>query len=133
MLKASSRLSEYLTGAADDTSSMRINMRHMTLHMAWSGSPAPGQQADPLPGHGRAGQIPVEQARGLVRGPGGKARDELAAKARILEAVHPDAQEVGIHAAWKSAEARYRYYVSCPQCGAELRMEFDRIQVAGMR
>ena len=129
MLKASSRLSEYLTGAADDTSSMRINLQHMPLHMAWSGSPA------------RLGNKPI---RYLVMDELDKyqsskreaSSEDLAEKrvttwrrkARIWKLSTPTLKNVGIHAAWTSAEVRYRYHVVCPYCGAELLMDFERIK-----
>jgi phage terminase large subunit GpA-like protein len=129
MLKASARLSEYLTGAADDLSSMRINLRHMPLHMAWSGSPA------------RLGNKPI---RYLIMDELDKyqsskreaSSEDLAEKrvttwrrkARIWKLSTPTLKDVGIHAAWKAAEARYRYHVVCPYCGVELLMEFDRIK-----
>ncbi len=129
MLKASARLSEYLTGAADDLSSMRINLRHMPLHMAWSGSPA------------RLGNKPI---RYLIMDELDKyqsskreaSSEDLAEKrvttwrrkARIWKLSTPTLKDVGIHAAWKAAEARYRYHVVCPYCGSELLMEFDRIK-----
>lgn len=129
MLKASPRLSEYLTGIADDTSSMRINLRHMPVHMAWSGSPA------------RLGNKPI---RYLVMDELDKYQSskreassaDLAEKrvttwrrkARIWKLSTPTIKGAGIHAAWTTAEARYLYYVVCPYCGAELLMEFDRIK-----
>ena len=129
MLKDSARLSEYMTGAADDASSMRINLRHMPIHMAWSGSPA------------RLGNKPI---RYLILDELDKyqssrreaSSEDLAEKrvttwrrkARVWKLSTPTLKDVGIHTAWKSAEARYRYHVPCPYCGAELLMDFERIK-----
>jgi phage terminase large subunit GpA-like protein len=129
MLKASTRLSEYLTGMADDLSSMRINLRHMPLHMAWSGSPA------------RLGNKPIrylvldelDKYQSSKREASSEALAEKRVttwrrKARIWKLSTPTLKGVGIHAAWTTAEARYRYHVVCPYCGAELLMEFERIR-----
>ena len=40
MLQSSPRLREYITGTADDIGSLRIKLAHLTIYMAWSGSPA---------------------------------------------------------------------------------------------
>ena len=40
MLRDSARLREYITGASDDMGSLRIRLAHLTIYMAWSGSPA---------------------------------------------------------------------------------------------
>lgn len=128
MLRASRRLSEYLTGSADDLSSLRINLAHMTIHMAWSGSPA------------RLGNKPV---RYLVLDELNKyqssrreaSSEDLAEKrvttwrrkARIWKISTPTIKNAGIHAAFEGAEARFRYHVSCAACGAEQLMRFEGI------
>ena len=129
MLTASARLSEYLTGAADDLSSKRINLCHMSLHMAWSGSPA------------RLGNKPIrylvldelDKYQSSKREASSKdlAQKRVVTwrrKARIWELSTPTHKNVGIHAEWDAAEARYRFHVVCPHCGVELLMEFARIK-----
>ncbi|MDR2075550.1 MAG: phage terminase large subunit family protein, partial [Desulfovibrio sp.] len=128
MLHASPRLAEYLTGLSDDLASLRLNLAHVTIYMAWSGSPA------------RLGNKPI---RYLVldeldkfQNTRREARSENLAekrvitwgrRARIWKISTPTMVDGPIHAAFKKSEIRFRYYVICPECGCEQLMDFERI------
>lgn len=128
MINSSPRLSEYLTGMSDDISSLRIRLTHLTLHMAWSGSPA------------RLGNKPI---RYLVMDELDKyqsTKNEAAAealaekrvitwgrRAKIWKLSTPTIPGFGIDRAFKQAEARFRFHVHCPACGSETLMLFEQI------
>lgn len=129
MIKASPRMSEYMTGMADDLSSLRIQLQHMPLHMAWSGSPA------------RLGNKPIrylvldelDKYQSSKREASSEALAEKRVttwrrKAKVWKLSTPTRKDVGIHAVWTAAEVRFRFHVACPYCGAELLMEFKRIR-----
>jgi phage terminase large subunit GpA-like protein len=129
MLHASPRLAEYLTGLSDDLASLRLNLAHVTIYMAWSGSPA------------RLGNKPI---RYLVldeldkfQNTRREARSENLAekrvitwgrRARIWKISTPTTVGGPIHAAYAKSEVRFRYHVVCPECGCELLMDFERIR-----
>ena len=129
MLMASPRLREYLTGTADDLGSMRIKLAHTTIHMAWSGSAS------------RLGNKPI---RYLVldeldkyQGSKKEASAEALAEKRTItwgkravtwKLSTPTVVDGPIDAAFKGSEARFRYHVVCPLCGAEQLMEYERIR-----
>lgn len=128
MLHASPRLREYLTGMSDDLSSLRIRLAHITIHMAWSGSPA------------RLGNKPI---RYLVLDELDKYEDtrreasaEALAEKRVItwgkraiiwKLSTPTVPEGPIAKAFRLSEARFRYHVVCPYCGCELLMDFENI------
>lgn len=128
MLHASPRLREYLTGMSDDLSSLRVKLAHLTIYMAWSGSPA------------RLGNKPI---RYLVMDELDKYQDTkreasaeaLAEKrvitwgrrAKIWKLSTPTVPDAPIARAFNQSEAKFRYFVICPYCGCELLMDFERI------
>lgn len=129
MIMASPRLREYLTGMSDDLSSLRIKLAQTTIHMAWSGSAA------------RLGNKPI---RYLVldeldkyQSSKREAAAEALAEKRVItwgkraiiwKLSTPTVPEGPIDAAFKAAEARFRYHVVCPACGCEQLMEFANIR-----
>ena len=130
MIESSPRLATYLTGSADDRSSLRINLRHMPIFLAWSGSAA------------RLGNKPI---RYLVldeldkyQGSRNEASAEALAekrtitwrhKARIWKISTPTVESTGI---WqymtREAQAVFDFHVRCPHCAMEQLMTFDRIR-----
>lgn len=130
MIAGSPRLATYLTGSADDRSSLRINLRHMPIHLAWSGSAS------------RLGNKPV---RHLVLDELDKyqqARNEAPAealaekrtitwrhKARIWKISTPTVEDGPIwQAMTREAQAVFDYHVRCPHCAMEQLMAFERIR-----
>lgn len=129
MIEGSPRLASYLSRSADDRSSLRINLCHMPIFLAWSGSAA------------RLGNKPI---RYLVLDELDKyqsSKNEASAealaekrtitwrhKARIWKISTPTVEHVGI---WqymtREAQGIFDYHVRCPHCGVEQVMEFDNI------
>lgn len=130
MLESSPRLRSYLTGVADDTSSLRINLQHMAIYLGWSGSVS------------RLGNKPI---RYLVldeldkyKNPKKEASSESLAekrtttwrrKRKIWKISTPTVEDGPIWVALNNeAQAQFDYWVRCPHCGSWQLMEFDRIK-----
>ncbi|MEG2173809.1 MAG: terminase gpA endonuclease subunit, partial [Desulfovibrionaceae bacterium] len=133
MLTASPRLRDYMTGTADDASSLRINMAHMPIYLGWSGSVS------------RLGNKPI---RTLIldeldkyKNPKNEATSETLAELRtttwrnrkhILKISTPTTEEGPIwQALTQEAGARFDYWVACPHCGIHQLMHFERIDWPG--
>ncbi len=129
MINSSPRLREYMTGYADDASSLRINLMHMPIHLGWSGSVS------------RLGNKPV---RTLIldeldkyKDPKNEATSEALAEKRtttwrnrrkIFKISTPTTEDGPIWQAFtKEAGARFDYYVKCPHCGVMQLMDFESI------
>ena len=131
MIQSSPRLSEYLTGKTDDTSSMGVRLAHMLISLAWSGSPS------------RLGNKPI---RTLVLDELDKYKDakneatsEALAEERtttwehrgrlILKISTPTVKGGPIDRAMtKEANTVFDYWVRCPHCNHWQLMSFDRIR-----
>ncbi len=130
MLETSRDLRRYFTGRSDDTSSLRIGLLNMTLHMAWSGSAA------------RLGNKPV---RYLVReeidkwqNPKGEASSLNLAEARLTtweerggkmwDICTPTTEEGPIWVNLNNCAAVFDYQVICPACGVAQLMRFEQIR-----
>ena len=136
MIKASPRLSEYLTSYENDLSSLRINFLHMPIYLGWSGSVS------------RLGNKPI---RTLIldeldkyKDPKNEATSEALAEKRtttwggrkkIVKISTPS--KLGTSRIWKAlteeAEARFDYYVKCPDCGFMQLMRFENITWEGKK
>ncbi|MFV0421618.1 terminase gpA endonuclease subunit [Oleidesulfovibrio sp.] len=129
MISGSPRLRDYMTSAADDTSSLRINLSHMPIYLGWSGSVS------------RLGNKPI---RTLIldeldkyKNPKNEATSEILAEKRtttwrnrrhIMKISTPTTEDGPIWRAFKEeAGARFDYWVRCPHCGIRQFMQFDRI------
>ena len=133
MITASPRLAAYLTGYGDDVSSLRVNLMHLTISMAWSGSVS------------RLGNKPVRililDELDKYANPKSEARSEDLAEKRtttwrhrrkIIKVSTPTTERGPIWQAFtREANARFRYHVKCPDCGALQMMEFSRIAWPG--
>lgn len=129
MITGSRRLSQYMTGSCDDTSSLRINLAHMPIYLGWSGSVS------------RLGNKPI---RTLIldeldkyKNPKNEATSEALAEKRtttwrnrrhILKISTPTTEDGPIWQAFQNeASHRFDYWVACPHCGIYQLMEFERI------
>ncbi|WP_165174642.1 terminase gpA endonuclease subunit [Desulfovibrio sp. ZJ369] len=129
MIEASPRLREYMTGYGDDASSLRVNLTHMPIYLAWSGSVS------------RLGNKPI---RTLVldeldkyKNPKNEATSEVLAEKRtttwrsrrhIIKISTPTTEDGPIWTALtREAGARFDYWVRCPHCGMAQLMDFERI------
>lgn len=129
MLTASPRLSKYLTGNPDDISSLHIKLIHTNIHLAWSGSVS------------RLGNKPIRililDELDKYANPTSEARSEVLAEKRtttwrsrrkIFKISTPTTEDGPIWRAFtQEANARFRYWVRCPDCGAMHLMAVDRI------
>jgi len=133
MIEASPRLREYMTGYGDDASSLRINLTHMPIYLAWSGSVS------------RLGNKPI---RTLIldeldkyKNPKNEATSEALAEKRtitwrtrrhILKISTPTDKNSPIWLAFtEEAQVRFDYWVRCPHCGIRQLMQCDRIDWPG--
>ena len=129
MIEASPRLSQYMTGYGDDTSSLRINLLHMPIYLGWSGSVS------------RLGNKPIRililDELDKYKNVKNEASSESLAEKRtttwrtrrkIVKISTPTTEDGPI---WKAlteeAGARFDYWVRCPHCGFFQHMDFDRI------
>lgn len=129
MITASDRLSKYTTGNSDDLSSLHIKLVHMAIHLAWSGSVS------------RLGNKPIRililDELDKYANPTNEARSEVLAEKRtttwrarkkIVKISTPTTEDGPIWRAFtQEANARFRYHVSCPDCGYVHCMEFSNI------
>ncbi|MDL2275161.1 phage terminase large subunit family protein [Desulfosarcina sp. OttesenSCG-928-G10] len=130
MFEDSPRLRRHLTGAANDETSIRINLRHMAIFLGWSGSVS------------RLGNRPI---RTLILDELDKYQDsrkearseDLAEKRtttwrgrRLVVKISTPTVETG--PIWKAfseeAHARFDWWVTCPACGGFQLMAFDNIR-----
>lgn len=133
MITGSPRLREYMTGASDDASSLRVNLAHMPIYLGWSGSVS------------RLGNKPI---RTLIldeldkyKNPKNEATSETLAEKRtttwrgrrhIFKISTPTTEDGPIWTALtREAGARFDYYVRCPHCGMAQLMDFERIDWPG--
>lgn len=133
MLRDSPRLKSYLTGKEDDLSANRINLLHMPIYLAWSGSVS------------RLGNKPI---RTLILDELDKYQDskneatsQILAEKRtttwrnrrhIFKISTPTTEDGPIWQAFTvEAGARFDYWVKCPHCGAMQLMDFERISWPG--
>ena len=129
MITASPRLKDYMTGSADDASSLRINLAHMPIYLGWSGSVS------------RLGNKPI---RTLIldeldkyKNPKNEASSESLAEKRtttwrtrrhIVKISTPTTEDGPIWRAFnEEAGMRFDYHVRCPHCGMWQKMLFERI------
>lgn len=129
MITASPRLKDYMTGSADDASSLRINLAHMPIYLGWSGSVS------------RLGNKPI---RTLIldeldkyKNPKNEASSESLAEKRtttwrtrrhIVKISTPTTEDGPIWQAFnEEAGMRFDYHVRCPHCGMWQKMLFERI------
>ncbi len=130
MFEDSPRLRRHLTGSANDESSIRINLRHMAVHLGWSGSVS------------RLGNKPI---RTLILDELDKyqdSRNEASSEAlaehrtttwegrRLIVKISTPTTETG--AIWvvftEECHARFDWWVVCPECGTLQLMKFDNIR-----
>lgn len=129
MIAGSPRLRDYMTSAADDTSSLRINLSHMPIYLGWSGSVS------------RLGNKPI---RTLIldeldkyKNPKNEATSEILAEKRtttwrnrrhIIKISTPTTEDGAIWRAFmEEAGARFDYWVRCPHCNMRQHMQFENI------
>ena len=132
MLDSSPRLRSYLRGSTDTKSSLRVDLAHMTIHMAWAGSVS-------RLGNKPACYIVLDESNKYPKHKTETTPQKLAEartttyprRRRIWEISTPTDVDGAISVAMrKEAQAVFDYHVVCPHCGREQLMVFDRIRWA---
>ncbi len=132
MIKGSPRLRGYLTGIDDDSSSLRINLQHMPIYIAWARSAA------------RLANKPIryllfDEVDKYVDTAGKKETDPISLgeartityryNRKVWKISTPTTETGNI---WKAltteAQLVFDYWVRCPACGADQKMEFRQIK-----
>lgn len=132
MIKGSPRLRGYLTGIDDDSSSLRINLQHMLIYIAWARSAA------------RLANKPIryllfDEVDKYVDTAGKKETDPISLgeartityryNRKVWKISTPTTETGNI---WKAltteAQLVFDYWVRCPACGADQKMEFRQIK-----
>lgn len=130
MLQDSRHLRGYLSGAVDDASSIRHNLKHMPIYLGWSGSVS------------RLGNKPIRilvlDELDKYQNPRKEATSESLAEKRtiswkerkfIFKLSTPTTEDGPVWTAYtEEAHARFEYHVICPCCGAAQLMRFDQIR-----
>ena len=130
MLQDFRHLRGYLSGAVDDASSIRINLKHMPIYLGWSGSVS------------RLGNKPIRilvlDELDKYQNPRKEATSESLAEKRtiswkerkfIFKLSTPTTEDGPVWTAYtEEAHARFEYHVICPCCGAAQLMRFDQIR-----
>ena len=127
MIKNSPRLRSYMTGVADDSSSLRINLQHMLIFMAWARSASRlGNKPIKVVIFDETDKYPeVASKREAGPIPLGKKRTQTYKWSRkIWQLSTPTVEQAPI---WtymsQEAEAVFHYEVVCPLCGHRQKME----------
>lgn len=132
MFEESPRLRELFTGKGEDRSAIRVNLSNMPVYMAWSGS-ATKLANKPI-------CYLVLDELDKFQNPKKEASSESLAEARtitfarrrkIWKISSPSDAESPIWRNFQKAQAKFDYWVRCPDCGGEQLMEFDRIRWEG--
>lgn len=132
MFADSARLRKYLTGDVEKESSIRIDLRHMPIFLAWSGSVS------------RLGSRPIrllilDEIDKYINALREASSESLAEKrvttwkrrgrSLIFKISTPTVETGPIWIAFtEEAHAHFDWYVSCPYCGARQLMVFDNIR-----
>jgi phage terminase large subunit GpA-like protein len=131
MFRDSRRLRSYATGYVDDESSLRINLQHMRIYMAWANS-ASRLASKPLPYVflDEVDKFP-ETANKKEAGPidlAKKRTRNFGHMRKIWITSSPTIETGPIWMALNEAEVVFDYVVRCPSCGATQKMAFQQIK-----
>ncbi|NDV20014.1 phage terminase large subunit family protein [Pseudodesulfovibrio sp. JC047] len=132
LIEPSPRLVSFVTGVEDDFSSYRINLQHMSIYTAWSGSasslsnkPVKTIIFDEVDKYSKVsskketGPIPL----------GEKRLRTYKWSSKNFKISSPTVSTGEIWQAVLSAQVVFHYYVRCPQCGAYQRMHFKQFRM----
>lgn len=133
MFESSARLSFYLTGTEDDKGLLRLNLRHMPIYIAWARSASRlanrpiryvvFDETDKYPktaGPKETDPISLGEARTIT----------YENTKKIFKISTPTVESNFIwQALTTEAEVIFDYWVRCPECSREQKMEFDNICV----
>jgi phage terminase large subunit GpA-like protein len=131
MISASTRLSTYRTGVADDEASLRINLQHMPLYFSWarsasrlSNKPVRYMVCDEVDKYpdtaGKREADPISLAK--------KRTTTYKWNRKIWTLSTPTTESGPIWRALNAAQVVFHFHVRCPKCGAWQLMIFDQIR-----
>lgn len=136
MLERSPRLSEYLTGKQDDSASLRINLQHMTIYLAWASStarlankPIRYAIADEIDKEGFKAKSTETSSLNLIDKRLNTFKQSNQSK--FIKISTPTVESGLVWIELKSCEVIFEYWVKCPHCGKMQLMSFDRITWVG--
>lgn len=127
----SPRLQEYLTGKEDDLAQTRIGLKHMDIHASWAGSTG-GNRNRPIK------LIIIDDVDACEKSVGneghfisfvskrGETWQGMGLKIFVISS--PTVEAGLINESYESAQVRFEYSVTCPDCGQIHVMEFDNIR-----
>jgi phage terminase large subunit GpA-like protein len=131
MIKSSAKLRTYLRKSEDDAATMRINLEHMPIYLAWASSAA------------RLGNKPIKDAIAdekdkypMTAGKREASPTALIAKRLITyknistlwNISTPTFEDGPITVDFNEAQVRFDFWVVCPGCGERILMDFDQIR-----
>lgn len=132
MIKGSPRLRGHMTGVDDDSSSLRINLQHMVIYIAWARSAA------------RLANKPIryllfDEIDKYVDTAGRRETDPISLgeartityrfNRKIWKISTPTTEAGNINKAMTTeAQLVFDYWVRCPACGADQKMTFGQIK-----
>lgn len=139
MFKASARLRRHLTGYENDEAGEELNLRHMTISIAWAGSPSSlasdpvryliFDETDKYPAFAskrEADPISLGEARATTY--------RRRRRAKIFKLSTPTIESGYIWTALtKEAQVVFDYWVKCPECEQFHVMEFANLKWEGGR
>jgi len=134
MIRSSARLRSYLTGLQDDESSLRINLLHMIIYLAWASSPSRLANKPIL--YAVADEIDKEgfYSSGAETSPLNLIDKRLTTyqdTCKFFKISTPTVESGNIWVEFKSCPAVFDYYVQCPDCLSFHIMKFDSIKWPG--
>lgn len=141
MIKDSDRLRAYMTSYSDDASSMRIQLQHMRVYLAWANSPARlGNKPLPYVVLDEVDKYPATAGK-KESGPRQLAQKRtrtFSHMRKIWEASTPTVEDGPIWASMfgtpespPECDVVFVYWVRCPDCGAAQQMVFAQIKWEG--
>lgn len=127
MIKHSPRLRSYSTGYVDDESSLRINLQHLRIYMAWANSasrlaskPLPYVFLDEVdkfpPTANKKESGPIDLAKKRTR--------TFAHMRKIWITSSPTIETGPVWGSLNGSQVIFDYFVRCPACNATQKMEF---------
>jgi len=134
MIEKSPRLSGYLTGRQDDKASLRINMQHMLIFLAWASStsrlankPIRYGVADEIDKSGFSAKSNETSALNLIR----KRFVTFKNRSKFIKISTPTVETGNVWVELNDCEVIFDLWVVCPDCGHWQIMIFEQIKWDG--
>lgn len=130
MFEDSKRLRRHLTGAVGDESTIRINLRHMPIFLAWAGSVSRlGSRPIRLMILDEVDKYPESRKEASAEALAEKRTITWRGRRLVFKLSTPTTEQGPIWVAFtEEAHARFDWHVVCPHCGEHQIMTFDNIR-----